>query len=193
MESAPLGRQLSSCEVGVRLVVEVPAQSFELSLAEVHSLQANLHRRPKKSNFALMRACYARLHGVDVATCSHAFSSDCVVQLQAVRRGRARWQERVGGSSEAPDRPRLRLRHRRLNKAHGHCSGRCQWRAARAGRWPLSAGQQQHEVRAPLRARQWMPAGPWLRVNACRRASSCPIGRSCTSTVMRSYGLVGIA
>ena len=38
----------------MRLLVEVPAQSFELSLTEVHSLRANLHRRPKKSNFALM-------------------------------------------------------------------------------------------------------------------------------------------
>ena len=51
----------------MRLLVEVPAQSFELSLTEVHSLRANLHRRPKKSNFALMRVCYARLHGVNPA------------------------------------------------------------------------------------------------------------------------------
>ena len=64
----------------MRLLVEVPAQSFELSLTEVHSLRANLHRRPKKSNFALMRVCYARLHGVNPATSSHAFSSDCMVQ-----------------------------------------------------------------------------------------------------------------
>ena len=60
----------------MRLLVEVPAQSFELTLAEVHSLRAKLHRRPKKSNFALTRACYARLHGVNPATSSHAFSSD---------------------------------------------------------------------------------------------------------------------
>ena len=64
---------LSSCEVGVRLHVEVPAQSFELSLAEVHSLRANLPREDKRSLVALLRACYARLHGVDPATCSQPF------------------------------------------------------------------------------------------------------------------------
>ena len=153
----------------MRLLVEVPAQSFELSLAEVHSLRANLHRRPKKSNFALLQACYARLNGVNPATSSHAFSSDCMVQ-QAVRRGRARWQERVGGSSEAPDHPRLRRRRRRLHEAHGHCSGRCQWRAARAGRWPLSAGQHQHQVRAPLRARQ---RSTWSRAPCAHTACVC--------------------
>jgi hypothetical protein len=58
----------------LRLLVEVPAQSFELTLAEVHSLRANLPRRPKVSPVALLRACYARLHGADPATCSHAFS-----------------------------------------------------------------------------------------------------------------------
>ena len=59
--------------MGVRLHVEIPAHSLELTLAEVHSLRANLPRRPKVSPVALLRACYARLHGVDPATCSHAF------------------------------------------------------------------------------------------------------------------------
>jgi hypothetical protein len=63
-----------SCEVGATLHVEVPAHSLELTLAEVHSLRANLPRRAMKSPVALLRACYARLHGVDPATCSHAFS-----------------------------------------------------------------------------------------------------------------------
>ena len=57
----------------MRLVVEVPAQSFELSLAEVHSLRANLPREDKRSLVPLLRACYARLHGVDPATCSQTF------------------------------------------------------------------------------------------------------------------------
>ena len=57
----------------MRLIVEVQAQSFELSLAEVHSLRANLPRGDMKSLVALLRACYARLHGVDPATCSQTF------------------------------------------------------------------------------------------------------------------------
>ena len=57
----------------MRLVVEVPAQSFELSLTEVHSLRANLPRGDQRSHVALLRACYARLHGVDPATCSQPF------------------------------------------------------------------------------------------------------------------------
>jgi hypothetical protein len=56
--------QLSSCEVGVRLHVEVPVQSFELSLAEVHSLRANLPTREKKSRM------YARMHGTNVRECT---------------------------------------------------------------------------------------------------------------------------
>ena len=60
--------------MGATLHVEVPAHSLELTLAEVHSLRANLPRRHKVSPVALLRACYARLHGVDPATCSHAFS-----------------------------------------------------------------------------------------------------------------------
>jgi len=93
----------------VRLHVEIPALTLELTLAKVRSLLANLPRRAMKSPVALLRACYARLHGVDPATCSHAFSeqgfdqqgSESVVQPQALRRCRARWQERVGSGSEA--------------------------------------------------------------------------------------------
>ena len=58
----------------MRLHVEIPALTLELTLAEVRSLLANLPRRAMKSPVALLRACYARLHGVDPATCSHAFS-----------------------------------------------------------------------------------------------------------------------
>ena len=65
--------QLSQTEVGVRLHVEAPVQSFELSLAEVHSLRASLPKRDKKSPLALLRACYARLNGVNPATVSQAF------------------------------------------------------------------------------------------------------------------------
>ena len=58
----------------MRLHVEVPDLTLELTLAEVRSLLANLPRRAMKSPVALLRACYARLHGADPATCSHAFS-----------------------------------------------------------------------------------------------------------------------
>jgi hypothetical protein len=56
----------------VRLHVEGPVQSFELSLAEVHSLRASLPKKDKKSPIALLRACYARLNGVNPATVSQA-------------------------------------------------------------------------------------------------------------------------
>jgi len=110
---------------------------------------------------------------VDVATYSQGLTDG------AVRPGRARWQENVRGSSEAPHRPRLRHRRRRLHKANGYSSGRRLWRAARELEdGHRSARQQPHQDRAPLR-------GAWSRAPCVHTVGDKTVPSMLNQTAMR--------
>jgi hypothetical protein len=99
-------------------VVNAPAHSLELTLAEGHS-----RRAPEAEEIELRSPRGHNTRGYMAWTWLHTRKAlPTWLHTRKVRPGRARWQEDVRGSSEAPHRPRLRHRRRRLHKANGYSS-----------------------------------------------------------------------
>jgi hypothetical protein len=139
-------------------VVNAPAHSLELTLDEGHS-----RRAPEAEEIELRSPRGHNTRGYMAWTWLHTRKAlPTWLHTRKVRPGRARWQEDVRGSSEAPHRPRLRHRRRRLHKANGYSSGHRLWRAAREleDGHVRSARQQPLQDQAPLRGGGVLGAAP---------------------------------